>query len=350
MAEDKSPRKVRVKRPGEASSDLFTDEPVKTPWEKEAEQTLRDVEDLEYEPAPETEMDFMTVDEEKKQKKNVTIGVVAGILIAAFLIGAYIYHNQSGKIQDTAVSTVSTSATVLTTGAEETTTRTYVTQQLTIHKDKNGVWRSYAGLEPTVGYTGVVGNDTGWWCVENDLVNFKYNGIASNDYGTWLIENGKVNEKYSGKYIYNGLLYHIDGGKVVRSEKLTTTSRKPTSSTVSSSSTTATTGTTGTTASTTAAHEHKWVAVYDGNAIVEDMNRFCQCPECGLKFKDRELLESHAYAMKHTLSEDPADDAFNTGTDKQEVIVGYTDTDNTYWVCTVCGKTTKNPEEAGVGL
>ncbi len=349
MAEDKSPRKVRVKKPEGESADLFTDEPVKTPWEKDAEKSKAAEADLEYEPAPETEMDFMTVEEEKTQKKNVTIGVVLGILLAALLIGGYIYYNQSGKIQETPVSTTTT--TILTTGAEiETTTRTYVTQQLTIHKDKNGVWRSYAGLEPTVGYTGVVGNDTGWWYVENDLVNFKYNGIASNDYGTWLIENGKVNEKYSGKYVYNGLLYHIDGGKVVRSEKLTTTSRKPTSATSSTSATTAADNSTGTTASTTSAHEHKWVAVYDGDAIVEDMNRFCQCPECGLKFKDRELLESHAYAMQHTLSEDPADDAFNTGSDKQEVIVGYTNSDNTYWVCTICGKTTRNAEEAGVGL
>ena len=352
MASEKKAKKVSLKKPAseDHTSDLFETAPDNE-WTRAEQEAKAEKEALDYEPAPETEMDFMTEEEEKTIKKNRLIGIILGALLAALLIGGFVYHNQHGKIRDTEVPTT-TITTLLTTkpGAEapEATTRSYVTRQLTVHKDQKGVWRSYAGLDPTVGYTGVVGNDTGWWYVENDVVNFKYNGIASNDYGDWLIENGKVNSKFSGKYIYNGRQYIIDGGKVVRSEKLTTTT------TAATTKTTATTqSTTATTASTTASttkHEHKWVAVYDGNAIVEDMNHFCKCPECGLNFKDRQLLESHAWAMNHKLSDDPANDAYNTGNEKQEVIIGYTNEQNTYWVCTLCGAETHNADDVDIGI
>ncbi len=351
MASEKTPKKIKLKKASseEHTSDLFETAPDNE-WTRAEREAEAEKEALDYEPAPETEMDFMTEEEEKLKKRNRIIGIVLGVLLAALLIGGFVYHNQHGKIRDTEVPT-STTTTILTTKPgslepEEATTRSYVSRQLTVHKDKNGVWRSYAGLDPTVGYTGVVGNDTGWWYVENDVVNFKYNGIGSNDYGEWLIENGKVNLKYSGNYIYNGKLYRIRGGKVVSSEKLTTTTTAKTSATTT---TTSTTNTTGTTASTTQ-HEHKWVAVYDGNAIVEDMNHFCKCPECGLNFKDRQMLEAHAYAMNHKLSADPADDAYNTGNDKQEVIVGYTNPGNTYWVCTICGAETHNADDVDIGI
>ncbi|MBR5753616.1 MAG: hypothetical protein IKX83_03940 [Clostridia bacterium] len=352
MASEKKPKKIILKasRPEEHTSDLFETVPDNE-WTRAEQKAREEKEKLDYEPAPESDMDFMTEEEEKTKKKNRTIGVIIGLLLASLLIGGFLYHNTHGKINDAQVSTtVSTSRLTTKPGSlepSELTTRSYVTKQLTVHRDQNGVWRSYAGLEQTVGYTGVVGNDTGWWYVENDVVNFKYNGIASNDYGSWLIENGKVNLKYTGEYVYDGHLYYIREGRVIKSERLTTT--KPVSTT-SATKTQSTTGTTGTTASTTAKCDHKWVAVYDGNAIVMDMSRFCKCPECGLNFQDRELLESHAYAMDHKLSADPADDVYNTGDQKEEVIVGYTNSDNTYWVCTICGVTTKNADEVNVGM
>ncbi len=328
------------------------------PDEKEAAKNAPDPEEdgIDYEPAPETEMDFMTEEEEKEHRKGVIIGAIIGLLIAALLIGGYIYHNQSGKIKNANVSTtVTTEKGSQKYGSLEptqNTTRTYKTQQLTVHKDEKGVWRSYAGLDKTVGYTGVVGNDTGWWYVENDVINFKFNGIASNDYGSWLVENGKVNTKFTGNYVYNGRMYRIQEGMVIGNEPLTNraTTRAPT--------TAPTTGVpvnvvpvnpvTPTEAPTTA-HEHKWVAIYDGDAIVEDMNHFCQCPECGLRFKDRQLLEAHAYSNQHKLSDDAADDAYNTGSEKKEVIIGYTNGAVKY-VCTACGKETTNADEVDLSI
>lgn len=331
------------------SSDLFTDEPVKTPWEKEAEKNAPapDENAVDYEPAPETDMDFMTEEEEKEHRKGVIIGAIIGLLIAGLLIGGYIYHNQTGKIRGANVSTtVTTEKASQKYGSLEptqNTTRTYKTQQLTVHKDENGVWRSYAGLDKTVGYTGVVGNDTGWWYVENDVINFKFNGIASNDYGQWLVENGKVNTKFTGNYVYNGRMYRIQEGMVIGNEPLT---NKATTSTTAPT-TTPTTSTTAVPASTTqASHDHKWVAIYDGDAIVKEGYNFCQCPECGLRFDSLALLQSHAFTMNHRLSDDPADDTYNTKpeNEKHEIIIGYTNGAVKY-VCTECGKETTNVDE-----
>ena len=318
--------KIIKAKPAEESSDLFTDEPVKTPWEKDAEKNapVTDENAVDYEPAPETDMDFMTEDEEKEHRKGVIIGAIIGLLIAGLLIGGYIYHNQSGKIKNANVSTTATTekASQKYGSLEPTqnTTRTYKTQQLTVHKDENGVWRSYAGLDKTVGYTGVVGNDTGWWYVENDVINFKYNGIASNDYGQWLVENGKVNTKFSGNYVYNGR-------------------------------TTATTSET-----TTTAHTHDWVAIYDGNPVVETGVRgasACRCPDCGLYFANASLLESH---VATTPGHQPIkkDSEFG-GLDSSYIVtkeeVGNNDVIVDYangvvkYRCTVCGKETTNIDD-----
>ena len=346
-------------KPVGESSDLFTDEPVKTPWEKEAAKNAPEPDEnaVDYEPAPETEMDFMTEEEEKEHRKGVIIGALIGLLIAGLLIGGYIYHNQSGKIKGANVSTtVTTEKGSQKYGSLEptqNTTRTYKTQQLTVHKDEKGVWRSYAGLDKTVGYTGVVGNDTGWWYVENDVINFKFNGIAENDYGSWLVENGKVNSKFTGNYVYNGRMYRIQEGMVIGTEPLTNraTTRAPTtapSTTVVPANVVPVNPVNPTEAPTTP-HTHHWVAIYDGDAIVEDMNHFCQCPECGLRFKDRQLLEAHAYSDRHKLSDDAADEAYNTGSEQKEVIVGYTNGAVKY-VCTACGKETTNADEVDLGI
>lgn len=358
--------KAKVVTPEENGSDLFTDEPIKTPWEKEAEQEARAQKDseqeIDYTPAAETDMDFMTEEEEKTRKKNILIGVIAGLLIAALLIGGFVYHNQSGKVKNANISTTASLSSTVAPGSLESTvptTRTYVTRQLTVHRDQNGVWRSYAGLEPTVGYTGVVGNDTGWWYVENDVVNFKYNGIGKNDYGEWLIENGKVNLKYSGDYIFNNLKYTIQNGKVVKSERLTTTATTHVTSTTAAATTKTTTTTSSTTTTTT--HEHNWVTIYDGDAIVETgikNGSACICLDCGLIFANAELLESHCYSSegcnivrdkefggldsKHILSKEEVGN--------KDVIVGYTKPDNTYWKCTICGAETRDANEADVGL
>lgn len=350
--------KIPDPEPENKGSDLFTDEPVKTPWEKEAEKNAPapDENAVDYEPAPETDMDFMTEEEEKEHRKSVIIGAIIGLLIAGLLIGGYIYHNQTGKIRGANVSTtVTTEKASQKYGSLEptqNTTRTYKTQQPTVHKDENGVWRSYAGLDKTVGYTGVVGNDTGWWYVENDVINFKYNGIASNDYGQWLVENGKVNTKFSGNYVYNGRMYHIQDGMVIGNEPLTNKATTSTTSTTAS-----TTSTTAVPASTTQAnHDHNWIAIYDGNAIVETGVRgasACRCPDCGLIFANANLLESHVYT---TPNHQPLKkDAQFGGLDKSyivtkdevgnnDVITGYTNGVVKYR-CTECDKETTNVDE-----
>lgn len=358
--------KVTPAKPVGESSDLFTDEPVKTPWEKEAEKeaarnALEPEENpLDYEPAPETEMDFMTEDEEKTRRKNIIIGAVIGLLLAALLIGGYIYHNQSGKIKGADVSTTATTSETQKYGSLEptqNTTRTYKTPQLTVHKDEKGVWRSYAGLEKTVGYTGVVGNDTGWWYIENDVVNFKYNGIASNDFGDWLIENGKVASKFTGNYVYNGKMYRIQEGKVVGTEPLTnkattSTTAKPTSA---NAAVPVTASPANTTAEATTAHEHHWIAIYDGDAIVQTGIRTgsaCKCPDCGLIFANAALLESHVYsteghqAIKYD-KDGGLDSMYIVSKDEvgnSDVIIEYTNGAVKYR-CTVCGKETTNADE-----
>ena len=331
MASDKSPKKIKV----------TAVKPV------QKERTI--VEDFEYEPAPETEMDFQTVEDDKKRKKNITIGVIIGILLAAALIAFVVYSMQQSKIANTPVTTTTVRVTLTTKpGSEETTIavpRHYATSQLTVHKDQNGIWRSYAGLEQTVGYTGIVSNDSGWWYVENDVVNFKFNGIASNDYGSWIVENGKVNLKYSGDYVYDGHLYKIQNGKVVSSTeiKATTTAKQ---TTAKDSSTTATTV-------ATPQHEHHWVSVYSGNAETRIGTRTsaCKCLDCGLLFDNAELLEAHCVAEGHELKRDD-DGALAAehilGKDEvgdSEVITGYDKPEETYWVCTICNATTTNPDD-----
>ena len=146
-------------------------------------------------------------------------------------------------------------------------------------------------------------------------------------------------------------MYHIQEGMVIGSEPLTNkaTTRAPTTATTTQAANVVPANPVDPTQSTTVAHEHKWVAIYDGDAIVEDMSRFCQCPECGLRFKDRQLLEAHAYSNQHKLSEDAANDAYNTGSTKYEVITGYTNGAVKY-VCTECGKETTNADEVDIGL
>lgn len=292
-------------------------------------------EPLDFEPAPETEMNFMTEEEEKKRKRNIIIGVVIGLLIAALAIWGIITHIQNGQVNGNGVTVISTSRSSTKPGSLEpsntSTTRTYATAQLTVHKDEKGVWRSYAGLEKTVGYTGVVGNDTGWWMVVNDLVDFTYNGIGKNDHGEWIVENGKVNTKYSGKYVFEDRLYTIKDGQVVYSEKIVATTVAPTT-------TTTTTTTTATT--TTTQHIHDWQPVYEGNAETSMQRSYCMCPECGLKFANRSLLEDHAAGSGHNLSAEASDDVFYAD-EPTEVITGYT---GTYYKCTECGATTDKIE------
>ena len=352
-------------KPVGESSDLFTDEPVKTPWEKEAAKNAPEPDEnaVDYEPAPETEMDFMTEEEEKEHRKGVIIGALIGLLIAGLLIGGYIYHNQSGKIKGADVSTtVTTEKGSQKYGSLEptqNTTRTYKTQQLTVHKDEKGVWRSYAGLDKTVGYTGVVGNDTGWWYVENDVINFKFNGIAENDYGSWLIENGKVNSKFTGNYVYNGRMYRIQEGMVIGTEPLTNraTTRAPTtapSTTVVPANVVPVNPVNPTEAPTTP-HTHHWVAIYDGDAIVQTGIRTgsaCKCPDCGLIFANAALLESHVnsteghQAIKYD-KDGGLDSMYIVSKDEvgnSDVIIEYTNGAVKYR-CTVCGKETTNADE-----
>jgi len=64
-------------------------------------------------------------------------------------------------------------------------------------------------------YTGVARNENGWWRIENGKVNFAYNGLASNPYGSWVIEKGKAQLDYNGQYLWKGVYYNIQNGKVV---------------------------------------------------------------------------------------------------------------------------------------
>lgn len=350
-------------KPVGESSDLFTDEPVRTPWEKEAAKNAPDPEEdgIDYEPAPETEMDFMTEEEEKEHRKGVIIGALIGLLIAGLLIGGYIYHNQSGKIKGANVSTtVTTEKGSQKYGSLEptqNTTRTYKTQQLTVHKDEKGVWRSYAGLDKTVGYTGVVGNDTGWWYVENDVINFKFNGIAENDYGSWLVENGKVNSKFTGNCVYNGRMYRIQEGMVIGNEPLTNraTTRAPTTAPATTVIPANVVPVNPTQAPTTA-HSHSWIAIYDGDPVVQTGVRgasACRCLDCGQYFANAGLLESHVTTssdhqpLKKDSKMGGLDESYIVTKDEvgdSDVIVDYTNGIVKY-KCTICGKETTNVNE-----
>jgi len=348
-------------KPVGESSDLFTDEPVRTPWEKEAAKNAPDPEEdgIDYEPAPETEMDFMTEEEEKEHRKGVIIGALIGLLIAGLLIGGYIYHNQSGKIKGANVSTtVTTEKGSQKYGSLEptqNTTRTYKTQQLTVHKDEKGVWRSYAGLDKTVGYTGVVGNDTGWWYVENDVINFKFNGIAENDYGSWLVENGKVNSKFTGNYVYNGRMYRIQEGMVIGTEPLT---NKATTSTTAKATTTTTVTISAVPVTAATVCDHHWIPIYEGDAIVQTGirgNSVCKCPDCGSLFENALLLESHIITseghQKIKWDDRSLDSMYVVekaevaNSDTVDVVIGYTK-EPTRFVCSECGKETTNADEA----
>ena len=157
---------------------------------------------------------------------------------------------------------------------------------------------------------------------------FSFTGISSDGVDEWYVENGVVNYYFSGKVVFQGNTYDVVNGKVVRKSVHPSTTRNVMPAP---------------TESEPVGHEHYWIAKYDGDAIVEDMSRFCQCPVCELRFKDRTLLESHAYFSGHVLSSDSANDAYNTGSYKQEVIVGYTNGIVEY-VCKICGATTQDPK------
>lgn len=319
----------------EMSSSLFGDEP--SPLEGHGNET-QDNNELDYDPAPETEMDFATEEEDRQHKKGVIIGTVIGLLMAALLIGGYVYYHQSGKVQDEPVKTTGSADQSPTEKTKNSTKRTYRTAELSIHKDEYGVWRSYAGLDKTVGYTGVVGNDTGWWYVENDLVNFKFNGIAENDYGAWIVENGKVNTDFTGYYVYKNLMYKIENGKVVGSQPLTNKATSRPATTTANNVANGAGGATGGQGNgqPTTAPVTRWIKIYGGDEIIQTgiNHPACYCPDCGKYFKDSSLFEYH---VNTTANHQPlAYDAEFGGLDGKyikpkeevgdnEVVIGYTD-------------------------
>ncbi len=298
-------------------------------------------------------------DEEAAHKKNVRIGITIGVIIAALLLAAFFYHNQSGKIRNADISTTSTVSTSVKYGSldgNDTGARTYRTDQLTVRQDENGVWRSYAGLEPTVGYTGVVGNDTGWWYVENDVVNFDFTGIADNDYGSWFVIKGKVQTNYSGKVVYKGQMYRVEKGKVTSVEPLTNkATTSTTSATTKAAETTVVPSSTATTteATTAGAHDqHHVVVLYGGDPLqltrIVPNRGYLKCADCGEYYATAADLYSHVYSNLDTHnpieeSEEggPADKHIVSGADIQDQKVYKFDTYEPNvigYYCIDCGK------------
>ena len=58
-------------------------------------------------------------------------------------------------------------------------------------------------------YTGLAYNETGWYYLQNGMVDFGYCGAVQNEFGIWYVENGHVDMAYDGR-AYG---YYFSGGK-----------------------------------------------------------------------------------------------------------------------------------------
>ena len=65
-------------------------------------------------------------------------------------------------------------------------------------------------------YTGMARNKYGWWQMTNGTLDLGYTGISTNEYGWWYMKNGELDLTYTGECVYNGKVYKVQNGKVVR--------------------------------------------------------------------------------------------------------------------------------------
>ena len=79
---------------------------------------------------------------------------------------------------------------------EETTP---VTSNRTVAYDEGtGSWCAFKDGVIDTGYTGVVGNEYGYWYIKNGFLDWSYTGVAGNEYGYWYIRNGGLDWSYTG--------------------------------------------------------------------------------------------------------------------------------------------------------
>lgn len=76
---------------------------------------------------------------------------------------------------------------------------TPVTSNRTVAYDEGtGSWCAFKGGVIDTGYTGVVGNEYGYWYIKNGFLDWSYTGVAGNEYGYWYIKNGALDWSYTG--------------------------------------------------------------------------------------------------------------------------------------------------------
>ena len=92
---------------------------------------------------------------------------------------------------------------------------TPVTVNRTVAYDEGtGSWCAFKDGVIDTGYTGVAGNEYGYWYIKNGFLDWSYTGVAENEYGWWYIKNGCLDWSYTGVaeneygwwYIKNGCL------------------------------------------------------------------------------------------------------------------------------------------------
>lgn len=94
----------------------------------------------------------------------------------------------------------------------------YDSKKLTVKKNtSDGNWYAYTEKGKIASdYTGIAGNEYGWWRIVNGRVDFTANGVFSNEYGIWYVENGKVNFGFEGPAADAlGTAYYFISGKAV---------------------------------------------------------------------------------------------------------------------------------------
>lgn len=82
------------------------------------------------------------------------------------------------------------------------------------YDERTGSWCAFKNGAVDTGYTGVVGNEYGYWYIKNGFLDWSYTGVAGNEYGYWYIKNGSLDWSYTGVagneygywYIKNGAL------------------------------------------------------------------------------------------------------------------------------------------------
>lgn len=77
------------------------------------------------------------------------------------------------------------------------------------------LWRAWSNkFKSYVKYSGVAGNDAGWWYLKDGVVDFTKNSVEHNDDGWWYIKEGKVDFGFTGWAANDAGLWYCEKGKV----------------------------------------------------------------------------------------------------------------------------------------